>query len=425
MVKKFSVAILCMISFGVFAQNGTISPYSFFGIGDSREGGTVENQMMGGLRMYADSIHVNLRNPAAYSELRLTAYSVGLSHREFRLKDFTEQQNTSVTNLDYLAIGLPVAKDVGVGFGIMPYSSVGYSLVQNRLTTEGDSITNVYSGEGGINRVYASIGFRALKNLTLGATANFNFGTLQYNRIQTIQDVQFGTLDARSSRINGFDFNYTANFTPKITEKLTLFSHLGVNTQLNLVSKNEEEIGSFNTQSGQNIELVEVDLEAQNLRNTELKIPTVFTGGLGIGENKKWFLGAEYSAQQLSTFENAFLRLENVEYQDASTISVGGYYIPNYTSFSNVLNRITYRAGLRYDQTGMIVNGKEINNFGITFGFGVPLVGVGTDRFSNLNIGFELGRRGTTDANLVEESYFRLNLGLSFNSKWFQKRQID
>lgn len=414
-----------MISNGVFAQNGTISPYSFFGIGDTREAGTVENQMMGGLRMYADSIHVNLRNPSAYSELRLTAYAVGLSHREFRLKDFTEEQNTSVTNLDYLAIGLPLGKKVGAGFGIMPYSSVGYSLIQDRINTEGDSIQNVYSGEGGINRVFLSLGFQALKNITLGATVNFNFGSLEYSRVQTVQDVQFGTLDNRSSRINGFDFNYTANFTPKISRKLTLFSHLGINTQVNLVSKNEEEIGSFSTATGQNIELINVDLAAQNLKNTELKIPTVYTGGLGIGENKKWFLGLEYSAQQLSDFENAFLRIDNIEYQNASAISFGGYYIPDYTSFSNVLNRITYRAGVRYDQTGMIINGKEINNFGITFGFGVPLVGVGTDRFSNLNIGFELGRRGTTAANLVEESYFKLNLGLSFNSKWFQKRQID
>ena len=425
MAKKFSVAFLCLLSYGLFAQNGTISPYSFFGIGDLRDGGTVENQMMGGLRMYADSIHINLRNPAAYSDLRLTAYSVGLSHREFRLKDFTEEQNTSVTNLDYLAIGLPISDKVGVGFGLLPYSSVGYNLRQERLNASNDTITNIFSGQGGLNRVYLSVGFKALKQLTLGATINYNFGNLEYQRIQTVQDVQFGTLDQRSSRINGFDFNYTANYASKFSEKLTLYGHLGANTQVNLVSSNEQEVGSFSTQNGQSIETINVDLTAQDLKNTELKIPTIFTAGLGLGENKKWFLGAEYSTQQMSDFENAFLRIDNIEYQDASTIAVGGYYIPDYTSFSNIFNRLTYRAGLRYDQTGMVVNGKEINNFGITFGFGIPLVGVGVDQFSNLNVGFELGRRGTTAANLVEESYFKVNLGLSLNSKWFRKRQID
>ena len=51
-----------------------------------------------------------------------------------------------------------------------------------------------------------------------------------------------------------------------------------------------------------------------------------------------------------------------------------------------------------------MINGKEINNFGITFGLGLPLGG----SFSNINLGFELGRRGTTDADLIEESYFKV-----------------
>jgi hypothetical protein len=68
----------------------------------------------------------------------------------------------------------------------------------------------------------------------------------------------------------------------------------------------------------------------------------------------------------------------------------------------------------------MIINEKEINNFGITFGIGLPMA-----NFSNLNLGFELGRRGTTDADLIEESYLKVNVGLSLNDKWFRKRQID
>ena len=82
---------------------------------------------------------------------------------------------------------------------------------------------------------------------------------------------------------------------------------------------------------------------------------------------------------------------------------------------------MNYRAGLRYDKTGLIINGKEINNFGITFGLGLPLGG----SFSNINIGFELGRRGTTDANLIEETYLKFGVGLSLNDRWFQKRKIN
>lgn len=421
MVRKFLIAFFCVIAHGIFAQNGTISPYSYFGIGDLRNNGTVDNQMMGGVSMYADSIHINLSNPAAYSKLKLTTYTAALSHTEYRLKDWSEQQNISVTNLDYLAIGFPVAKNVGMGFGLMPLSSVGYSLRNETQTSDGAEVTNVFTGDGGLNRIYASIGMQILKDLSIGVTASYNFGTLEYRRIQSVEDVQFGTLDDRESRINGYDFKYALNYNPTIKDKYTLYTSVLVNTQGNLVSKNTAKLGSFSLVTGDEIEVIDVDLDANNLRNTELKIPTRTTVGLGFGENKKWFMGGEYSFQQFSDFENTFLGLENVTYNDASTYAFGGYFVPDYRSLTSYFKRITYRAGLRYDVTGLQVNNKEINNFGITFGLGLPL----GNSFSNLNLGFELGRRGTTDAALIEESYFKVNVGLSLNDRWFVKRKIN
>ncbi len=421
MVRKFLIAFFCVIAHGIFAQNGTISPYSYFGIGDLRNNGTVDNQMMGGVSMYADSIHINLSNPAAYSKLKLTTYTAALSHTEYRLKDWSEQQNISVTNLDYLAIGFPVAKNVGMGFGLMPLSSVGYSLRNETQTSDGAEVTNVFTGDGGLNRIYASIGMQILKDLSIGVTASYNFGTLEYRRVQSVEDVQFGTLDDRESRINGYDFKYALNYNPSIKDKYTLYTSVLVNTQGNLVSKNSAKLGSFSLVTGDEIEVIDVDLDANNLRNTELKIPTRTTVGLGFGENKKWFMGGEYSFQQFSDFENTFLGLENVTYNDASTYAFGGYFVPDYRSLTSYFKRITYRAGLRYDVTGLQVNNKEINNFGITFGLGLPL----GNSFSNLNLGFELGRRGTTDAALIEESYFKVNVGLSLNDRWFVKRKIN
>nr|WP_299168165.1 hypothetical protein [uncultured Allomuricauda sp.] len=421
MIKKFLIAFFCVASYGIFAQNGTISPYSYFGIGDLRNNGTVENQMMGGLGMYADSIHINLTNPAAYSKLKLTTYTAGISHTAFNLKSFTEEEKVGVTNLDYLAIGFPVAKNVGVGFGLMPFSSVGYNLTDETTNSDQETVTNVFAGEGGLNRAYLSVGFEPIKNLSLGVTVNFNFGKLEYQRIQSVENVQFGTLDRRESRINGYDFNYAANYTKTIKDKYTFYTSLMVNTQVNLTSENTERLGSFSLVNGQEIEVINVDLEANNLRNTELKIPTITTLGLGFGEEKKWFIGGEYSFQKFSDFENEFLGLENVTYNDASSMILGGFFIPDYRSLSSYFKRITYRAGLRYDVTGLEVNNKEINNLGITFGFGLPL----GNNFSNLNIGFEAGKRGTTDANLIEENYFKFNVGISLNDKWFVKRRIN
>ncbi|MEX0289940.1 MAG: hypothetical protein AB3N14_12600 [Flavobacteriaceae bacterium] len=421
MVKKILIALICFMAYGANAQNGTISPYSFFGIGDLRAAGTIENQMMGGLSMYTDSIHLNLRNPAAYGKLRLTTYSAALSHREIRLESFTEEQGTSVTNLEYLAIGFPLSPRFAAGFGLKPYSSVGYNLVAESINANQATVTNQYTGDGGLNRAYLSLGYQLADNLHLGATASFNFGRLNNRRVQSVENVQFGTVDRRTSRVNGYDFNYGLTYTPTFKDKYTLFTSVTVNTQANLVSENSQTIGSFSLTTGEDIEVVDVNLDATGLRNTELKIPTTTTFGLGFGEDKKWFLGGEYSFQGLSSFTNAFIDVENVAYQDASSIAFGGFFIPDYTSFQSYFKRITYRAGLRMDKSGLVVNNKEINNFGITFGLGLPL----GSSFSNVNVGFELGRRGTTTADLIQENYLKVNIGLSLNDKWFRKRQID
>ncbi len=428
MIKKIIIAIVCLAVNGLYAQNGTVSPYSYFGLGDSRDVGTVENQMMGGIGMFADSIHVNLKNPAAYSKLGIkygenfgiTTYTAGVSHKLVQLKTFSDQQSSAVTNLDYLSIGMTLKKGWGLGFGLMPYSSVGYNLISTSTNGDGATVTNQFNGEGGLNRVYMSTGYQITKNLSLGITANFNFGTLKYRRVQSVEDVQFGTVDNRSSRVNGLDFNYALNYSLNVKEKNTLYTSVRVNTQANLASQNIQEVGSFSLTTVNNIEVISVDLDAQSLRNTDLKIPTTTTLGVGYGEERKWFLGAEYSFQGLSSFSNSFLNIENLEYKDASTWALGGFFVPNYSSFDGYFKRITYRAGLRLENTGMYINNKDIKNFGITFGFGLPLSGL-----SNLNVGFELGRRGTSAENLVEESYLKINVGMSLSDLWFQKRKIN
>jgi len=423
MVKKIVLLILCLTAIASYSQsdNGTVSPYSFGGIGDFRPQTTIENQAMGGLTMYTDSIHVNLNNPAAHGKIRLVTFTAAGGHKEVKLKDFTDEESSSVTTLEYISLAFPITQKFGVGIGILPYTAVGYNVFSETTNATRDTVLNQFSGDGGLNKAFLSAGYEITKNLHVGATVNFSFGNLQYQSIQSIEGVQYGTIDIRESEISGYDFNYGATYTPRIKNKYTLFSSVTVNTQANLVSSNTERLGSFSLSTGEEIEVRDIDLEPANLRNTELKIPTITTFGLGFGRDKKWFLGAEYSFQAASSFRNDFIDPENIAYEDANTIRVGGFFIPDYASFTSYLKRITYRAGARTSKTGFIVNDTSINDFGITFGLGLPVGG----GFSNMNFGFEYGKRGTTVANLIEETYFKVSVGLSFNDKWFQKRKIN
>jgi len=76
---------------------------------------------------------------------------------------------------------------------------------------------------------------------------------------------------------------------------------------------------------------------------------------------------------------------------------------------------------MRFEQTGINIEGQDINEFGISFGVGLPAGKL----FSNINVGLELGRRGTTDFGLVQENFFNAFLSLSLNDRWFEKRYYD
>ncbi len=71
----------------------------------------------------------------------------------------------------------------------------------------------------------------------------------------------------------------------------------------------------------------------------------------------------------------------------------------------------------------MVVSNESIDEFGISFGVGLPVGPLGA--VSNANIGVELGQRGTTDQNLVQENFINIRLSLSLNARWFSKRKFN
>jgi len=164
-----------------------------------------------------------------------------------------------------------------------------------------------------------------------------------------------------------------------------------------------------------------IDQRDIELANTDFVYPSQLTFGLGLAQERKWSLSAEVSAQKTSNLSISTVDLDNVAYQDALKFRMGGFYIPDYNSFSSMLKRIVYRGGFRFEETGINVNGNAISEFGMSFGLGLNL----GRSFSNINIGVEYGGRGTKDNGLVQESFVNVFVGLSLSDKWFEKRLYD
>ena len=92
MLKQIIFAVMLLITGISIAQNGTTSPYSFFGIGEQKFKGTAENRAMGGLSVYSDSIHLNIQNPASVAKLQLVNYAVAGSYKYVTQSTETEEQ---------------------------------------------------------------------------------------------------------------------------------------------------------------------------------------------------------------------------------------------------------------------------------------------------------------------------------------------
>lgn len=423
MIKKIIVSICLLFSLVSVAQQSTASPYSYYGIGDVRFKGAIENRSMGGLSVVSDSIHLNVMNPASYSSLRLTTFSIGGTFAATKLKTNSQDEKAQRTTLDYMAVGIPVNK-LGIGFGLIPYSAVGYS-IKNTTYPNNIKSDNYYSGSGGLNKVFLGFGYQLTKKLSFGADLQYNFGKIYTKSIALMFDndgnqIQYGTRETNSSNISGVNFNTGLTFNSKLHKNVSIFSSATYSPQSILSLGNSRTIAAVQAIAGVT-ESVVGDVLDVSVANTKLKMPSKFTFGLGIGDAKKWIIGSEIVLQNTSNFGNRFNDINNVSYENATRFTLGGYYIPNYKSFSNYFERVTYRGGFRYENTGLIIDNQSINDSALTLGAGMPLRGT----FSNINIGFEFGNRGTKNAGLVKENYMNFSVGLSLNDRWFQKRKYN
>lgn len=413
MLKQFVFAVMLLISGVSLAQNGTTSPYSFFGIGELKFKGTVENRSMGGINVYSDSIHLNLQNPASIANLRFVNFATAGSYKYVNQLTETDSQYASATTLDYLAMGIPMGK-FGASFGIVPYTAVGYKL---------ESITETsatqYTGTGGVTKVFFTLGYQVTPKFNLGIDANYNFGNVERKVIVSEEDLLLGTRENVESEILGFNFNFGAEYKTMISETLQLTTTATYAPATKFEVEGVRNITSvLITSSGA---VVPIDDREENFEGVEVTFPSIFTIGAGIGSPKKWFISGQYTNAKVSNFNDPTLNFGTVEFLDANKYRIGGFFIPRYTSMTSYWHRAVYRFGVRYEETGINLRDEDINEYGISFGIGLPIGRL----FSNVNVGFEIGSKGTKAQGLVKENFFNTFISLSLNDKWFEKRYID
>jgi hypothetical protein len=150
-----------------------------------------------------------------------------------------------------------------------------------------------------------------------------------------------------------------------------------------------------------------------------ISIPQTLTIGASLSKGSQWSVAGEFFVQDWSKFKSISQEDES-NLEKSWRASLGGEFTPNTNAFDNYFKRITYRVGLSYEKTPFIdTNDKQLKDIGINFGFSLPA------GRSSLDWAFRMGKRGDKSENVLEETYFKVYFGITFNDQWFIRRRFD
>ncbi len=429
-LKYLSIQALALLNFGAFAQVNTISPYSNFGIGELANTSTSYFQGMGGIGIgvFSDK-YINLSNPASYSNLKLTNFEIGMTGSLVRLNQGTLSQEENFANFSHLVLAAPFGNKWSGAFGLIPLSHIGYEKVQTDgkpIVSMGDTVNYkvIYQGEGGLNQAFMGGAYQLTENLSLGVNFNFIYGQIEAVRDERYEDPTYlSTRASQAISVQDVSFSLGAQFNKKLSDTRFISVGLTYKAKADLASEERLFVNSY-SYSGVANNLLDT-LENKEIQSGRMTLPSEIGIGFGLRELNKWNLGADLRLVNWSEFSK-FNREAN-SLKDLMSIAVGGSFTPDYKDIRKFLNRIQYRAGLRYSDGYISWSAEEnasvtdITEFGINFGIGIPVRKNG----STLNFDFELGQRGTEDNSLVKEDYFKFQVSMSLRDKWFVRRKID
>jgi len=426
-MKMFRSGLLIIILFfivGLQAQTNINSPYSRFGLGDLAGKNTNTTlQGMGGISFgYADPTMINPANPASYASFDSATFifEAGIFADFKTLKTTALSESGYFSSLSYILLGFPITRWWRTSLGVLPFSKIGYD-VKITVDVEGFSnVENSIEGDGGLNQVYWGNAFKIGKNLRLGINATYIFGESRHRSVIDFVDslLILGTKTETRVRGSDFIFDYGAQYDIHISDKQQLTLGLIYANRFNMnVTRSYLATTIFNGQEG-GVDVVRDTISYTPDQTGSVILPAKIGFGFTYKQINNWLVGADFEWQNWTDFGGFGVQdtLDN-----AWRIAVGGEFTPNHTSLSTLFSRMTYRLGFRYNNTYLSFGDNQINEFGISFGFNFPLRKTKT----SLDLGLEVGKRGTTKNNPLQENFINFTFGVSINENWFNKRKYQ
>ncbi|WP_455074047.1 hypothetical protein [Prevotella fusca] len=435
MKKIIAAVFLAGLTVQVSAQSGTNSPYSQYGLGALASQATGFNRGMNGLAYgFHEHNQVNYMNPASYASVDSLSFifDAGVSLQLTNFDENGNKVNAHNADIEYVAASFRAFKHVGVSFGILPYSNVGYNFSNTQnvnafpsTSSPNATYSNIYSGNGGLHMVYLGAGWEPFKGIAFGANISYLWGTLNRSSTNTYSDSYVNTLSKNyTAQVKSYKVDLGAQFTCPINKKNELTLGLAYSLGHNLGAEPECSIISTNSQTS-------VSDTTRYVVSKAFEIPQTFGVGLMWNHNNRLKFGVDYQMQkwvkiqypQLITINGkTSYSLVDGQFTDRHKLTVGGDYCKG-ERYRGFFSRMHYRGGVSYATPYLRINGQEgPRELSASFGVGIPIIN-GYNNRSMLNISAEWVNQKAV--GLIKENTFRINVGLTFNERWFAKFKVE
>ena len=423
--RLLNVGLLIFWVMSAVAQSGSNSPYTRYGFGQLSDQSFGNSKAMGGIGYgLREGLQINAANPASYSAVdSLTfLFDAGMSLQNANFQENGVKTNAKNSSIDYIAMQFRLNKRLGLTAGFLPYSTVGYNMSKTEVLPNSEdqygsttSTLKTYTGEGSVQQVFIGLGYKVFNNLSIGANLSYLYGDAVHMSSLTFSNVNASkSVRAEEFEVNDYKLDLGLQYTQSLGQKHKVNLGLVYSYGHDINGKGYSFKETYASES--NIPLSQTVDTLQN----GFGLPHSFGAGFTYVYNNRLTVGLDYTLQKWADVK--FFNKEG-QFTDRSKIAFGAEYRPNPIGRS-YFSRIRYRAGAYCSDPYTKVDGKEgAREYGVSFGFGLPLEMY--QGRSILSISGQYVKVSPKVKGMLEENYLKINVGLTFNDRWFMKWKVE
>jgi hypothetical protein len=401
--------MMALIEFNGLKINAqtTFSPYSMFGIGELEYGEYGRNSGMAGVSIGIQNPNfLNNSNPASFSALDsmtfLYDFAASAKWSTFSSNGITEKAQNA--GLKRVVMGFRIARPWSLGFGMVPFSSVGYKIKSSQAIegTDGLTIPVSYEGSGGINNFFLTNAFLITPKISVGINTSFLIGSIFGSELINNWSIE------KTSSVKKIHFDFGVQYATDITKKINCIVGFiyGYNASLDLTNS----ISIIND-AGSLLKNETTAIEQQ-------KLPMFYGAGVSTSFNSMLTLAVDYQFYKTSVLTSDF---PGVYFNDSYKLKFGAEYKTNRGYYNNYFQKIHYQTGFTIGKSYLTINGTKPITYGVCAGLVLPIK---NSAFFNLSV--EVGKTGSAvNFGQIQENYTKLNFNITFRDLWFLKHKYD